>query len=75
MKSVRMHEAKTHLSSLIREVEAGEEIVVHRGSEPVAMIVPYRPPAKHRRVGALKGQIWMAPDFDETPEDFREYME
>ena len=27
-----------------------------------------------RRPGALKGKIWMAPDFDETPECFKEYM-
>ena len=24
--------------------------------------------------GLLKGKMWMAPDFDETPDDFKDYM-
>ena len=32
-------------------------------------------PPEGRGFGALKGKIWMAPDFDEPLEDFREYME
>ena len=34
-------EAKTHLSKLIHQVEAGTEVIVKRGSKPVAKIVPY----------------------------------
>lgn len=30
---------------------------------------PYRKPKTKRKFGALKGQIWIAPDFDETPQD------
>ena len=30
--------------------------------------------ARCRMLGSLKGRIWMAPDFDDTPEEFREYM-
>lgn len=40
MKSVTTHEAKTHLSRLVAEVEAGEEIVIRRGSRAVARLVP-----------------------------------
>jgi prevent-host-death family protein len=39
MKSVTTHEAKTHLSRLLAEVEAGEEIVICRGSLPAARLV------------------------------------
>lgn len=48
-KSVSMHEAKTHLSRLVARVEAGEEIVVKRGSVAVAKLVPLNPPRPKRR--------------------------
>lgn len=69
-----MHEAKTHFSKLIARVEAGEEIVVQRGDVPVATIVPYRPAARARKAGALRGQIHIAADFDELPAEFDAYL-
>ncbi|HEX2463469.1 MAG TPA: type II toxin-antitoxin system prevent-host-death family antitoxin, partial [Thermoanaerobaculia bacterium] len=39
MKEVSVHEAKTHLSRLLRRVENGEEIVISRGGKPVAKLV------------------------------------
>jgi len=41
MQSVTTHEAKTHLSSLLKKVEKGEEIEVRRGDRPVAKLVPF----------------------------------
>lgn len=74
MESVSIHEAKTHFSRLVARAEAGEEIIVRRGDEPVAKLVGYTPPTKPRRPGRLKGQIWMADDFDEPLEEFADYM-
>ena len=42
-KPVTIHEAKTHLSKLVAEAEAGREIVIARGSVPVAKLVPLGP--------------------------------
>jgi prevent-host-death family protein len=61
---VNMHEAKSRLSELVRLVEAGEKVVLARNGTPVAELVPPEPPKK-REGGFLKGQIWVAPDFDE----------
>jgi len=47
-------------------------VLVLRGDVPVAKIVPYRVPRRARKPGALKGQIWMAPDFDEPLPEFDE---
>ena len=70
---VNMHEAKTNFSKLVKQVEAGEEVVVARAGEPVAKIVAYTAPPKKPRVpGSMKGQIWIAPNFDELPEGFDE---
>jgi len=40
MKTVTTHEAKTHLSSLLKQAEKGEEVEVRRGDRPVAKLVP-----------------------------------
>ncbi|HRP09182.1 MAG TPA: type II toxin-antitoxin system prevent-host-death family antitoxin [Gemmatimonadales bacterium] len=48
-----MHEAKTHLSRLLAQVEAGEEVVIARGSVPVARLVS-EIPAGVRKFGAYR---------------------
>ena len=42
MTTVNVHEAKTHLSRLLAQVEAGEEIVIARSGKPVARLVAHR---------------------------------
>ena len=64
-----MHEAKTHLSKLGERAWQGEEVVIARNGEPYLCLLPSRGSAKPRPLGLLKGQIWMAPDFDETPQE------
>ena len=62
MKTVNVHEAKTHLSKLLEIVEAGEQIVIARSGKPVAKLVPFE--AQRRRPGRLKGKIKLHADFD-----------
>ena len=71
MDTVTIHEAKTHLSKLIARVEAGEEIVIARGKEPVARLTPV---ARHRLIpkpGYLRGKVTVpeAFFFDPLPEE------
>jgi prevent-host-death family protein len=47
MKTVNIHEAKTHLSRLLRRVAAGEEIVIAKSGRPLARLVPVRPGRPH----------------------------
>jgi prevent-host-death family protein len=69
---VTVQEAKTQLSRLLRRVEAGEEVVIRRGRDPVAMLVRVPVRTSRREIwGNLEGS--MAPDFDDVPEDFRSY--
>ena len=67
---VDIQEAETHLSTLIQDVERGEEIVIGRAGKPIARLIPYR--QEKRQLGLERGQIWIADDFDETPEDIVE---
>jgi len=69
MKSANIHEAKTHLSRIVKEVAEGEEYVIGKAGKPVAKIVPYSAAAPRRTPGALKGKIWMSDDFDEELPD------
>ena len=62
MAKVNMHDAKTNLSRLVDRVAEGEEIVIARNGEPVALLTPFKPAV--RRPGRLKGRIRMAADFD-----------
>ena len=62
-KIVNMHEAKTHLSRLIDDVQGGEEIVIARAGKPVARLAPLKTHRNPRRPGRLKGKIWISEDF------------
>ena len=56
MKTVNIHEAKTRLSRLIAEVEAGEDIVLARNGRPVARLVRIGEPLAGRCFGAMRGR-------------------
>ena len=69
-KPVPISEAKTHLSKLIERAEAGEEVIISRGSTPVVRLVPIEPVQPARRFGAMKGLVVRdAGFFDPLPED------
>lgn len=71
---IGVREAKTHLSRLGRLAWEGREVVICRNGKPFLRLAPVRDEEeprlkKPRRLGSLKGQIWVAPDFDETPDE------
>lgn len=68
--TVNVHTAKTELSKLLARVEKGEEIVIARGTVPVARLVPIAPETKKRVPGRFKGKISIGPEFFEPlPQD------
>jgi prevent-host-death family protein len=69
MTEVNIHEAKTHLSKLLRRVAAGEDIVIARAGKPVARLVPVAEQKRPRELGRDRGKIWIADDFDVLPDD------
>ncbi len=64
MKQVNTHEAKTHLSRLLRRVAAGEEITIANRGVPVARLVPVPAEKPMRKLGAYGDTIKIADDFD-----------
>ena len=52
-----VHQAKTNLSRLLEEAAAGREVIIARGDEPVAQLVPVGKARRKRQPGSLVGQI------------------
>lgn len=72
---VNVHEAKSSLSQLLRQVEEGDtDVVIARHGRPVARLVAFRSTA--RRLGVLAGELVVPDDFDEPlPDDLLDRFE
>ena len=64
MRTINIHEAKTHLSRLVEEVSEGEEVVIARAGRPVARLVPVAKRTRRRKLGLLAGKLTVPSDFD-----------
>ena len=79
MKAVTIHDAKTNLSKYIAAAKRGEQIFVGYRGEPEIELV-YRKPMHgtkvYRKLGGLKGKIWIGPDAfsRETDEEIARLM-
>ncbi|MEM9970382.1 MAG: type II toxin-antitoxin system Phd/YefM family antitoxin [Pseudomonadota bacterium] len=68
MKQVTIQDAETHLSRLVDQVLAGEEIVITKGSKPVARLVPLA--SAGFRIGSLADEVGQtSPDFLQPDDD------
>ena len=66
MKTVNIHQAKTHLSRLIEKATKGEPFIIAKAGKPLVKVVPLDAPigAQVRRTGFLAGQFSVPDDFD-----------
>ena len=66
MRTVNMHEAKTHLSRLVDRAAKGEPFIIAKAGKPLVKVVPVDnpPPVKPKRFDFLAGQIKVPDDFD-----------
>ena len=76
MRTVNMHEAKTHLSRLVRDAAAGEPFVIARAGKPLVKVIAVDVPdaGRARRLGFLAGRIAVPDDFDRMGESEIERM-
>jgi len=63
MKTVNVHEAKTHFSKLLERISKGEEIIIAKAGKPVARLIPEKGP-KGRALGVMRGKFVVPEDFD-----------
>jgi antitoxin (DNA-binding transcriptional repressor) of toxin-antitoxin stability system len=75
MHTATMEEVQSHLPELLDRLAPGDEVVITRDGQPVAVVT--KPPriSWPCQPGSAKGRsFWMAPDFDAPLDDFAEYM-
>ena len=75
MPTVAIKDAAKRLDELVKDSQSGEEVILTSDDQPVAKIVglPSERPLPQRGSGK-DFIVYMAPDFDDTPEGFEEYM-
>jgi prevent-host-death family protein len=71
MRTINIHQAKTHLSRLVEEAAKGDSFIIAKAGKPIAKVVPLDASAapKKSRLGMLAGQIKVPDDFDRMYED------
>jgi prevent-host-death family protein len=74
MAQFNVAEAKARFSELVQKAVSGEEVVIARDNRPLLRLVPLVAKGGRRKPGSARGRIFMAPDFDRTPEDFETYV-
>ena len=76
MKSVNIHEAKTHLSKLVEQAAQGEPFIIAKAGKPMVKVMAIDAPVgkKIRRMGFMKGKISIPDNFDRIFEKEIEQM-
>ena len=71
MKTVNIHEAKTHLSRLVEKAASGESFVIAKAGKPMVRVVALEAPSSglRSRIGFLTGQVSVPDDFDQMGRD------
>ncbi len=66
MKTVNIHEAKTHLSRLVEQAAKGDSFVIAKAGKPLVKVSALSSPdsSQMKRLGFLTGQISVPDDFD-----------
>ena len=78
MRTITVDEARAELPQLLREVEAGGEVIIARDEKPIARLVPIAtvPPPRRPKVGELRGAPFSIPDeaiAPLTPDELQEW--
>jgi prevent-host-death family protein len=64
MRTVNIHEAKTHLSRLVDAAAKGEPFIIAKAGKPMVKVVPIDVPAKPKRFDFMAGEFTVPDDFD-----------
>ena len=74
MLRINLNDPNAKLRDVVDAALKGEDILITTENGQTVQLTPV-PGKKGRRAGTAEGQIWMADDFDEPLEDFKDYME
>lgn len=75
MPNIDIGKAESCFIDLINKTIRGNEIIITKEGQPIVKMIAFtKKQKKMRKFGSAKGLIKMADNFDETPEDFQEYI-
>lgn len=76
MRTVNIHEAKTHLSNLVEKAAKGEAFIIAKAGKPLVKVVALDAPdvSARRPLGFMKGEISVPDDFDRMGQEEIERM-
>ncbi len=72
MAQMTLQAAEKSWAEILQKALNGEETIIERDGKPIARVLPYK--SDNDWFGMDEGKIWIADDFDETPEEFLEYV-
>ena len=73
MEFINIYDAKTHLSKyLTRLTKTDETFVICRNGKPLAKLIPFTE-QRPLKIGVMKGKIKISENFEELPEEWKEY--
>jgi prevent-host-death family protein len=62
-------DAKARFSEVVEQASQGQDIIITKMGKPVVRITRYEPVPSHQRLGLFQGQLRIADDFDEWPDE------
>lgn len=68
-KTVNIHEAKTHLSALLKDVLEGKKVIIAKNNTPIAELKKIESKPKQRKFGTLRGKIKIHGDFSDSDKE------
>jgi prevent-host-death family protein len=74
MRTVNIHEAKTHLSRLVEAAAKGEPFIIAKAGKPLVKVVPVDAPTAPKRFDFMKGQFTVPDDFDTMDQEEIEHL-
>jgi prevent-host-death family protein len=77
MRTINIHEAKTHLSRLVDEAENGEPFIIAKAGKPKVKVMAIDDPSGKgmRRLGFMKGMYTLPKNFDDLDKQLDKQIE
>jgi prevent-host-death family protein len=77
MRTINIHQAKTHLSRLVDEAEQGESFIIAKAGKPKVVVTRISTPdaPKQRRIGFMKGMFTLPGNYEEIDKELDQEIE